>query len=99
VSGEYRMAKGLSTDSQIHISVALLVKAVLLVAFVTGAWYQAQMKFAEIDRTLNDLHEEVVVLSSQMQSIQQEHIQDLESQKETLEQENKSLMQKLGLKR
>jgi len=99
VSGEYRMAKGLSTDCQIHISVALLVKAVLLVAFITGAWYQAQMKFAEIDRTLNDLHEEVVVLSSQMQSIQQEHIQDLESQKETLEQENKSLMQKLGLKR
>jgi len=99
VSGEYRMAKGLSADSQIHISVALLVKAVLLVAFVTGAWYQAQMKFAEIDRTLNDLHEEVVVLSSQMQSIQQEHIQDLESQKEILEQENRTLMQKLGLKR
>jgi len=38
-------------------------------------------------------------LSSQMQSIQQEHIQELESEKETLEQENKSLMQRLGLKR
>ena len=93
------MAKGLSADSQIHISVALLVKAVLLVAFVTGAWYQAQMKFAEIDRTLNDLHEEVVVLSAHVQSMQQEHIQELESQKEILEQENRTLMQKLGLKR
>jgi len=89
------MQKGISADSQIHISVALLVKAVFLVALITGSWYQAQMKFAEIDRTLNDLHEEVVVLSSQMQSIQKEHIEELE---ETIV-EQKSLLQRMGLKK
>ena len=89
------MQKGISADSQIHISVALLVKEVFLVALITGSWYQAQMKFAEIDRTLNDLHEEVVVLSSQMQSIQKEHIEELE---ETIV-EQKSLLQRMGLKK
>ena len=45
------------------------------------------------------MHEEVVILTSKVSAMEQEHIQELESQKETLEKENKSLMQKLGLKR
>ncbi len=89
------MSKGVSADSQIHISYGILFKAIFIVSLGTGLWYQAQMKFAEIDRTLNDLHEEVVVLSSQMQSIQQEHIEELE---ETIT-EQKSLLERMGLRK
>ena len=89
------MSKGVSADSQIHISFGILFKAIFIVSLGTGLWYQAQMKFAEIDRTLNDLHEEVVVLSSQMQSIQQEHIEELE---ETIT-EQKSLLERMGLRK
>ena len=86
------MANGINADSQIHISVALLIKAGILIAIVVGSWYQAQMRFASIEVRLNDMHEEVLVLSSKVSSIESKHIVQLEE-------ENKTLMEKIGLKR
>ena len=93
------MKQGISADSQIHISVALLIKAGILITIVVGSWYQAQMKFASMDRTMNDMHEELVVLTSKVHEMEKEHIEELDTQKVALEEENKTLMQRLGLKR
>tara|TARA_Y100000593_G_scaffold34353_1_gene67414 strand:+ start:357 stop:629 length:273 start_codon:yes stop_codon:yes gene_type:complete len=89
------MQKGINADSQIHISVALLVKATMLVAVITGSWYQAQMKFAEIDRKLEDLTDKVTVLTASVEGMEQEHIQELE---QTIT-EQKSLLQRMGFKK
>jgi hypothetical protein len=86
------MSKGISEDAQIHISVAFLIKAMIGVAVVTGSWYQAQMKFAEQDRRLKDLEEKVTVLNASVEGMETQHIQQLEE-------ENRTLMQRLGLKR
>ena len=48
---------------------------------------------------MNDMHEELVVLTSKVHGMEKEHIEELETEKVALEQENKTLMQKLGLKR
>ena len=84
------MNKGLNSDSQIHISVALLIKAGILITIVVGSWYQAQMRFASIEARTNDMHEELVVLNSKVASMETKHIVELEE-------ENRSLMQRLGL--
>jgi len=89
------MSKAISADSQIHISIALLVKATMLVAVITGSWYQAQMKFAEIDRKLEDLTNKVTVLSASVEGMEQEHIKELE---ETIT-EQKTLLQRMGFKK
>ena len=86
------MSKGISEDAQIHISIAFLIKAMVGVAIVTGSWYQAQMKFAEQERRIKDLENKVTVLSASVEGMETQHIQKLE---ET----NRSLMQRLGLKR
>ena len=86
------MSKAISEDAQIHISVAFLIKAMIAVAVVTGSWYQAQMKFAEQDRRLKDLEEKVTVLNASVEGMETQHIQKLEE-------ENRTLMQRLGLKR
>ena len=62
------------------------------VAIVTGSWYQAQMKFAEQERRIEDLENKVTVLNASVEGMESQHIQKLEE-------ENKPLMQKLGLKR
>jgi len=80
------MTKGISADSQVHIS-------------MIAAYYQIQMKFASIDRSVGDMHQELVVLSSKMNDIEKQHVEELEHHAEVLEEENRSLMQKLGLKR
>ena len=54
------MSKGISEDAQIHISIAFLIKAMVGVAIVVGSWYQAQMKFAEQGRRIQDLEDKVV---------------------------------------
>tara|TARA_B100001939_G_C16931789_1_gene614204 strand:- start:1736 stop:1990 length:255 start_codon:yes stop_codon:yes gene_type:complete len=82
----------ISEDAQVHISVAFLIKAMVAVAVVTGSWYQAQMKFAEQDRRLKDLENKIVVLNASVEGMETAHI-------EQLEQTNKSLMERLGLKR
>ena len=93
------MVKGISEDAQIHISIAFLIKAMVAVGIVVGGWYQAQMKFANIEARLNDMHDEIVVLNAKVANMEQEHIQELEHHAQELEIENKSLMQKLGLKK
>tara|TARA_R100000995_G_C3461030_1_gene113145 strand:+ start:35 stop:310 length:276 start_codon:yes stop_codon:yes gene_type:complete len=87
-----KMANAISEDAQIHISVAFLIKAMVAVAVVTGSWYQAQMKFAEQDRRIKDLENKVTVLNAAVEGIETQHIQKLE-------QENKTLMERLGIKR
>ena len=86
------MSKAISENLQVHISVAFLIKAMVAVAVVVGSWYQAQMRFASIETRINDMHEEFVVLNSKVASMESKHIV-------ALEEENKSLMQRLGLKR
>ena len=86
------MSKAISEDAQIHISVAFLIKAMVAVAIVTGSWYQAQMKFAEQDRRIKDLESKVTVMSASIEGIETQHIQKLEE-------ENRSLMQRLGIKK
>ena len=93
------MKKGISEDAQIHISIAFLIKAMVAVGIVVGGWYQAQMKFVSLEARLNDMHDEVVVLNSKVADMEKEHIQEVEHHAEELEIENKSLMQKLGLKK
>ena len=86
------MSKAISENLQVHISVAFLIKAMVAVAVVVGSWYQAQMRFANIETRINDMHEELVVLNSKVASMENKHIVELEE-------ENKTLMERLGLKK
>ena len=86
------MSKGISEDAQVHISIAFLIKAMAGVAIVVGSWYQAQMRFASLETRMNDMHEELVVLNSKVASMENKHIAELEE-------ENRTLMQRLGIKR
>ena len=86
------MEKGISEDAQIHISIAFLIKAMVAVAIVTGSWYQAQMKFAEQERRIKDLEDKIVVLNASIEGMETQHIEELEEQ-------NRTLMQRLGLKK
>ena len=86
------MADAINTDSTISLSVAMLIKVGFLIMVVTGSWYQAQMKFAEHERKIEDLQNKVTVLSASVEGMESQHIQKLEE-------ENKTLMQKLGIKR
>ena len=86
------MANAIKADSTISLSVTMLIKMGFLIMVVTGSWYQAQMKFAEHERKIEDLQNKVTVLSASVEGMETQHIQKLEE-------ENKTLMEKLGLKR
>jgi len=86
------MSKGISEDAQIHISIAFLIKAMVAVAIVVGSWYQAQMQFADQERRIKDLEDRLIVLNASVEGMETAHIQELE---ET----NRTLIQRLGLKR
>ena len=93
------MSKGISADSQVHISIAFLIKAMIGISMLIAAYYQIQMKFASIDRSIGDMHDEIIVLQEKMHDIEKQHVEELEHHATELEIENKSLIQKLGLKR
>ena len=91
--------KGLSADSQVHISITFLIKAMIGISMLIAAYYNIMMKFQSIDRSLGDMHDEIVVLQEKMHNMEEQHLEELEHHAEVLEEENKSLMQRLGLKR
>jgi len=57
------------------------------------------MRFANIEARMNDMHEELVVLSSKVVTMEQKHLKELETHAEVLEKENRTLMQRIGLKK
>ena len=93
------MTKGISADSQVHISIAFLIKAMIGISMLIATYYQVQMKFASMDRSVGDMHEEIVVLQGKMHEMEKAHVEELEHHAEELEIENKTLMEKLGLKK
>ena len=86
------MSKAINTDSTISLSVTMLIKVGFLIMVVTGSWYQAQMKFAEQETRIKTLEDKVVVLNASIEGMETQHIEELEEQ-------NRTLMQRLGLKR
>tara|TARA_Y100000593_G_C4045132_1_gene207068 strand:- start:49 stop:318 length:270 start_codon:yes stop_codon:yes gene_type:complete len=89
------MAKGISEDAQIHISVAFLIKAMIAVGMAVSSYFQIKNEFADQDRRIKELQDKVTVLAASVEGMEQEHIQELEA----TVQEQKSLLQKIGLKR
>jgi DnaJ-domain-containing protein 1 len=87
--------KAISENAQVHISVAFLIKAMIGVGIVTGSWYQAQMKFQEMSIRLNDIEDRVTVLATDVAGMKQEHLNELEEEVK----EQRSLLQKMGLKK
>ena len=87
--------KAISENAQVHISVAFLIKAMIGVGVITGSWYQAQMSFQEISIRLNDIEDRVTVLATDVAGMKQEHLNELEEEVK----EQRSLLQKMGLKK
>ena len=85
-------SKGINSESQLNISVAFLIKAMVGISMLIAAYYNIQLRFASIESRVEGMHEELVVLNSKVASMENKHIVELEEQ-------NKSLMEKLGLKR
>ena len=86
------MSKGLSADSQVHISVAFLIKAMIGISMLIATYYQVQIRFAEHENRIKDLEDKIVVLNAAIEGMETQHIEDLEEQ-------NRTLMQRLGLKK
>jgi len=100
------MAKAINDSLNLTISVSFLVKIILAVGLFAGGYYSIQMRLASQERALADMHSEVAVLNQKMADMEREHLEELETHvelKETqlqhLEKENRSLLQKLGLKK
>tara|TARA_Y100001951_G_C11093457_1_gene158004 strand:+ start:88 stop:372 length:285 start_codon:yes stop_codon:yes gene_type:complete len=93
------MNKGLHAESQVHISIAFLIKAMIGISMMIAAYYQIQMKFVSMDRSVGDMHDELVILQDKMHLLEKQHLEELEHHATELEIENKTLMEKLGLKR
>ena len=86
------MSKAINEDAQIHISVAFLIKAMAAVGLAVSSFFQIQNEFAEQDRRIKSLENKVTVLNASVEGMETQHIQKLEE-------ENKTLMQRLGIKR
>ena len=93
------MSKPINDNFNLTISVPFLAKIIVITGLVVGGWYQAQMRFISMERAISELHAEVIVLNQKMSEMEREHVQELESHNEILEQENKNLLQRLGIRK
>jgi len=93
------VSKPINDNFNLTISVPFLAKIIVITGLVVGGWYQAQMRFISMERAISELHAEVIVLNQKMSEMEREHVQELESHNEILEQENKNLLQRLGIRK
>ena len=83
-------SKGLNADSQVHISIAFLIKAMIGISMCIAAYYNIMMKFQSLDRSLGDMHDEIVVLQEKMHNMEEQHLEELEHHAEVLEEETRA---------
>ena len=62
-------SKGLNADSQVHISIAFLIKAMIGISMCIAAYYNIMMKFQSLDSSLGDMHDEIVLLKHKMHNM------------------------------
>lgn len=93
------MAKTINDSLNLTISVSFLVKILAVTGIVIGTYYQTTSKMKDMERTITEMHSEIIILNQKMAEMENEHLRELESHNEVLEQENRSLMQRLGLKK
>tara|TARA_R100000773_G_C4151202_1_gene73204 strand:+ start:123 stop:383 length:261 start_codon:yes stop_codon:yes gene_type:complete len=86
------MSKAISEDAQIHISVAFLIKAMVAVGVAVSSFFQIKNEFAEQERRIKDLENKIVILNASVEGMETQHI-------EKLEEENRTLLQRLKLKK
>ena len=83
------MAK-IDDNLNITINIRWLVQIVVIVALIVGTWYQAQMKMAENHRHIMLLEEQMSDVQSRIGGMEKEKVEDLEE-------ENKSLLEKINI--
>jgi len=93
------MSKSISDSFNLTISVSFLLKILAVTAIVVGSYYQTTSNMANMERTIAEMHSEITILNSKMAEIEKEHVQELEHYNEELKETNRSLLQRLGLKR
>jgi hypothetical protein len=93
------MSKSISDSFNLTISVSFLLKILAVTAIVVGSYYQTTSNMANMERTIAEMHSEITILNSKMAEMEKEHVQELEHYNEELKETNRSLLQRLGLKR
>ena len=86
------MAKAINDSLNLTISISFLAKILAVTAIVIGSYYQTTSKMADMERTIMEMQSEIIILISKMAKIETEKVEDLEE-------ENRSLLQRMGLKR
>jgi len=83
------MAK-IDDNLNITINIRWLVQILVLVALIVGTWYQAQMKMSENHRHIALLEEQMADIQSRIGGMEKEKVKDLEE-------ENKSLLERINI--
>ena len=83
------MAK-IDDNLNITINIRWLVQIVVIVALIVGTWNQAQMKMAENHRHIMLLEEQMSDVQSRIGGMEKEKVEDLEE-------ENKSLLERINI--
>ena len=79
-------------EHQAEMNDKTIAKILAVTAIVIGSYYQTTSKMADMERTIMEMHSEIIILNSKMAKIETEKVEDLEE-------ENRSLLQRMGLKR
>ena len=83
------MAK-IDDNLNITINIRWLVQIIVLIGIIVGTWYQAQMKMAENHSHIKLLQEQMSDVQSRIGGIEREKVEDLEE-------ENKSLLERINI--
>ena len=83
------MAK-IDDNLNITINIRWLVQIIVLIGIIVGTWYQAQMKMAENHRHIKLLQEQMSDVQSRIGGMERAKVEDLEE-------ENKSLLERINI--
>jgi TolA-binding protein len=93
------MSTGLNDNLHVNINIKWLIQIITASVLLTSFYFQVRGTLDDHGARITQMHDEIVGIQTRLEQMEKEHIEELEHDNEQLQVENKSLLERFGIKK
>jgi hypothetical protein len=89
----------LNDSLHININIKWLIQIITVSVLLTASYFKVSSTLDDHGTRITQIHDEIVGIQMRLDQMEKEHVEEIEHHNEELIQENKSLLEKFGIRK
>ena len=89
----------LNDSLHVNINIKWLIQIITASVLLTASYFKVSSMLDEHGSRITQMHDEIVGIQSRLDQMEKEHLEEIEHHNQELMQENKSLLEKVGIRK